>query len=288
MEFPWIFLLKYGQDLEVLSIFWEISVFFLGFWRWSLHKPYLDTPFYVCLVTFLLQNIAPGVGNKWGFQRPSRKITNACVKPWAQRFQRVWEKIRGWHRSDIFGGPVVNSISESHFGGMLIIFIVTIESWFFSKVLWGSRIPLVFLLAIGQASFQSGSIKEKRHRMGLQHHPSLVCGLEHLNYVFHILRIVILTDFHIFHRGWNHQPDHRNIRSPSDSSDFVPCKLVYKPHELYVVRYIHHRSPYIYIYIYYMYIHIYIYILLISPVNTIVISTINLWFFSHFFKATER
>ena len=160
---------------------------------------------------------------------------------------------------------------------MLIIFIVTIESWFFSKVLWGSRIPLVFLLAIGQASFQSGSIKEKRHRMGLQHHPSLVCGLEHLNYVFHILRIVILTDFHIFHRGWNHQPDHRNIRSPSDSSDFVPCKLVYKPHELYVVRYIHHRSPYIYIYLSYVY--TYIYILLISPVNTIVISTINLWFF---------
>ena len=28
-----------------------------------------------------------------------------------------------------------------------------------------------------------------------------------MNFIFHILGIVIPTDFHIFQRGWNHQPD---------------------------------------------------------------------------------
>ena len=34
----------------------------------------------------------------------------------------------------------------------------------------------------------------------------LVAGLEHFLF-FHILVIVTITDFHIFQRGWNHQPD---------------------------------------------------------------------------------
>ena len=36
----------------------------------------------------------------------------------------------------------------------------------------------------------------------------LVGGLEHDFYFFHILGIVTPTDFHIFQRGWNHQPDY--------------------------------------------------------------------------------
>ena len=35
----------------------------------------------------------------------------------------------------------------------------------------------------------------------------LVGGLEHGFYFFHILGIIIPTDFHIFQRFWNHQPD---------------------------------------------------------------------------------
>ena len=35
---------------------------------------------------------------------------------------------------------------------------------------------------------------------------NLVGGLEHFLF-FHILRIIIPIDFHIFQRGWNHQPD---------------------------------------------------------------------------------
>ena len=35
----------------------------------------------------------------------------------------------------------------------------------------------------------------------------LVGGLEHELYDFHILGIIIPTDFHMFQRGWNHQPD---------------------------------------------------------------------------------
>jgi hypothetical protein len=34
----------------------------------------------------------------------------------------------------------------------------------------------------------------------------LVGGLDHFLF-FHILGIVIPTDFHIFQMGWNHQPD---------------------------------------------------------------------------------
>ena len=34
--------------------------------------------------------------------------------------------------------------------------------------------------------------------------PSLVGGLEHSS--FYVLGIIIPTDFHIFQRGWNHQP----------------------------------------------------------------------------------
>ena len=33
------------------------------------------------------------------------------------------------------------------------------------------------------------------------------CGLEHEFYFFHILGLIIPIDFHIFHRGWNHQSD---------------------------------------------------------------------------------
>ena len=36
--------------------------------------------------------------------------------------------------------------------------------------------------------------------------PWLVGGLEHFSF-FHILGIMIPTDFHIFQQGWNHQPD---------------------------------------------------------------------------------
>ena len=37
---------------------------------------------------------------------------------------------------------------------------------------------------------------------------SLVDGLEHVFFMtFHILGIIIPADFHIFQRGWNHQPD---------------------------------------------------------------------------------
>ena len=38
-------------------------------------------------------------------------------------------------------------------------------------------------------------------------HESLVGGLEHFLF-FHILGIIIPTDYNIFQRDWNHQPDH--------------------------------------------------------------------------------
>ena len=37
-------------------------------------------------------------------------------------------------------------------------------------------------------------------------HVKILSGLEHVLF-FHILGIIIPTDFHIFQRGWNHQPD---------------------------------------------------------------------------------
>jgi len=40
----------------------------------------------------------------------------------------------------------------------------------------------------------------------------LVGGLEHF-WFFHILGIIISTDFHIFQRGWNHQPDYNDLTS---------------------------------------------------------------------------
>ena len=48
------------------------------------------------------------------------------------------------------------------------------------------------------------------HRMGyiigcIMYNDKLVGGLEHFTF-FHILGIIIPTDFHIFQRSWNHQP----------------------------------------------------------------------------------
>ena len=45
---------------------------------------------------------------------------------------------------------------------------------------------------------------------------SLVGGLEHFfmcPYIGNILGILILTDYHIFHRGWNHQTVHHLFHS---------------------------------------------------------------------------
>ena len=51
----------------------------------------------------------------------------------------------------------------------------------------------------------------------------LVGGLEHV-YFFHILGIITPTDFHVFQRGWNHQPDNLQTRySVEWSSDHCDC-----------------------------------------------------------------
>ena len=47
---------------------------------------------------------------------------------------------------------------------------------------------------------------QHHHHHQQQQQQQLAGGLEHFLF-FHILGIIILTDFHIFRRGWNHQPD---------------------------------------------------------------------------------
>ena len=48
--------------------------------------------------------------------------------------------------------------------------------------------------------------KERDHRKMMKHVELLVGGLEHEFYFSIQLGIIIPTDFHIFQRGWNHQP----------------------------------------------------------------------------------
>ena len=48
----------------------------------------------------------------------------------------------------------------------------------------------------------------------------LACGLEHFLFV-HILGIVTPTDFHIFQRGWNHQPASHLSYSSTRTARFI-------------------------------------------------------------------
>ena len=57
--------------------------------------------------------------------------------------------------------------------------------------------------ALGEGAAQSPAPRAGRSRIWW-HVDFLVGGLEHL--IFHILAIVTPNDFHIFQRGWNHQP----------------------------------------------------------------------------------
>ena len=53
----------------------------------------------------------------------------------------------------------------------------------------------------------------------------LVGGLEHFIF-FHILGIIIPTDFHIFQRGWNHQPVmYRNSHVEYSSQEIHPFSI---------------------------------------------------------------
>ena len=121
MEFPWTFLLKYGKDLEVLSIFGKSPYFFLVFeGDLCINHIYIHS-IDLCLVTYFRSKISPHnlpenrqqVGLPTTFAEDYQCMRQAMGSTFCEKGST--ENLGLTNTSNFFGGPVVNSISESHF-----------------------------------------------------------------------------------------------------------------------------------------------------------------------------
>ena len=63
----------------------------------------------------------------------------------------------------------------------------------------------------------------------------LVGGVEHLDYVPYIGNFIIPTDFHIFQRGWNHQPGYNLVSNVSPTINLPFGDGSYKPFVIYEI-----------------------------------------------------
>ena len=63
----------------------------------------------------------------------------------------------------------------------------------------------------------------------------LVGGVEHLDYVPYIGNFIIPTDFHIFQRGWNHQPGYNLVSNVSPTINLPFGDGSYKPFIIYEI-----------------------------------------------------